>query len=78
MRSQQILQPLGVLCFLCLALASPIHAQDDPAFQVAAQPFSSYQGGNIDKVDLFSGNISIDIPLMSYPQRGGKLNLGFA
>jgi RHS repeat-associated protein len=41
------------------------------------KPFGSYHGGNIDTVSLFNGQLSLDIPLISYPQRGGKLKLEF-
>jgi RHS repeat-associated protein len=76
MPSHRILRLICALCFLCLA-ALPASAQDDPAFTTAAQPYSSYHGGAIDHVDLMSGNLSIDIPLMSYPQKGSKLSLSF-
>src|SRR5260221_4112820 len=41
-------------------------------------PFRTYHGGDIDSINLSNGKLNIDIPLISYPQRGGKLNLGFA
>ena len=81
MLSRSILRFLCVLCFALFFLgvaALPASAQDDPAFTTASQAYSSYHGGDIDHVDLFSGNLSIDIPLMSYPQKGGKLGLNFA
>jgi len=40
-------------------------------------PFGSYQLSDVDSVDLGNGKLSIDIPLISYPQRGGKLGLNF-
>jgi hypothetical protein len=42
------------------------------------QPFQSYHGGEIDRVNLSSGQVFVHIPLISYPQRGGKLHLDFA
>src|SRR6185437_9326371 len=41
------------------------------------QAFGSYQAGDIDTIDLSSGRPMVNIPLISYPQRGGKLKLGF-
>src|SRR5260221_7454964 len=41
-------------------------------------PFRTYHGGDIDSINLSNGKLNIDIPLISYPQRGGKLNLGVA
>ena len=38
--------------------------------------FGSYEGGGIDTVNLQNGNVSIHIPLFSYPQRG-KLPLRY-
>lgn len=40
------------------------------------KPFGQYQGGNIDSVSLINGNVSLHIPLVSYPQRG-QLTLDF-
>src|SRR5260370_3260825 len=52
-------------------------AQDDPALETGAKPFGTYHGGNIDSVDLLNLGLNVDIPLISYPQRGGKLKLDF-
>src|SRR5260370_4984458 len=52
-------------------------AQDDPALETGAKPFGTYHGGNIDSVDLLNRSLNVDIPLISYPQRGGKLKLDF-
>jgi RHS repeat-associated protein len=76
MRRTQILSGLAVLLLIASA-ARPARAQNDPAYELATQPYAAYNGGNIDKIDLFSGNLSLDIPLISYPQKGGKLKLAF-
>jgi RHS repeat-associated protein len=73
MRLFKILSLLNVLCFLCL----PVFAQDDPNFETGLKPFGSYHGGDIDTINLMNGNMSLKIPLISYPQRGGKLKLDF-
>jgi YD repeat-containing protein len=42
------------------------------------QPYQSYDSSNIDAINLFSGTSTVKIPLVSYPQRGGKLSLSFS
>jgi YD repeat-containing protein len=68
---------LGSLLFLILA-ARPAVAQDDPNFQAGVRPYGSYHGGNIDGISLLNGSLTVKIPLMSYPQRGGKLRLNLS
>jgi RHS repeat-associated protein len=41
-------------------------------------PASSLQVADIDSVNLGTGNVFVKIPLVSYPQRGGKLRLAFS
>src|SRR5262245_2996696 len=67
---------LGVLVFF-ISNAQKVSAQGDPNSQQGVRPFASYNGGNIDIIDLSNGSLSVDIPLISYPQRGGKLGLSF-
>src|SRR6185437_6019854 len=62
---------------LCLFFCLSVRAQADPAFDVGVKPFGSYSAGNIDHVDLASGNLNVSFPIISYPQRGGKLNFTF-
>jgi RHS repeat-associated protein len=68
---------IAVVVGLALFCSASIPAQSDPDFETGLKPFGSYHGGNIDTVNLSNGSLNIDIPLMSYPQRGGKLKLGF-
>jgi RHS repeat-associated protein len=71
-----------VLCWLFASLAisslapSAI-AQQDQDYETGLNPYRTYQNGNIDSVNLFNRGLNVDIPLFSYPQRGGKLNLDF-
>ena len=76
MRHFRIPYVLSILCILCF-LPSSSFAQQDPELEVGMKPFGSYNGGNIDTVSLYHGQLSLDIPLISYPQRGGKLKLDF-
>lgn len=41
------------------------------------KPYGSYEGGDIDSVSMVNGSLTLNIPLLSYPQRGGNLHLGF-
>lgn len=41
------------------------------------KPYGSYEGGDIDSVSMVNGALTLNIPLLSYPQRGGNLHLGF-
>lgn len=75
MRYSRILCILCVSCFLCSFSA---RAQDDPNFELGLKSYGSYHMGNIDSVSLGNGALNIDIPLISYPQRGGKLKLDFS
>jgi RHS repeat-associated protein len=53
-----------------------LYGQDlDEPFQTGMRYYKSYHGGDIDSVDLRTGGLMLDIPLVSYPQRGGKLKL---
>ena len=67
-----------ILCGVAMWCAPSSFAQDDPAFETGLKPFGSYHGGEIDTVNLLNGNLNVDIPLISYPQQGGKLHLAFA
>jgi RHS repeat-associated protein len=63
---------LGVLLFACWA-----NAQDNPNLEIGFKPYGSYQGGNIDVVNLLNGNLSIYQSLEHFPQRGGKLDFDY-
>lgn len=66
--------------FLLTALLWAITAtgQTAPELEQGLKPFGSYNSGNIDVVNVFNGNLMVNVPLISYPQRGGTLKLEFA
>ena len=70
------------LLLMLLFLAVPLVSQTGPAPTVDDQqgwvPYESYHGGDVDSVNLSNGKTQIDIPLVSYPQRGGLLKVGFS
>jgi RHS repeat-associated protein len=70
---------LSVLLAIMVGTCSLGSAQDVPqSISAGLQAYQAYHGGNIDQVNLSNGNVHVSIPLISYPQRGGKLKLSYA
>ena len=73
---------LGVAAalFYFLTIVEPIRAQTLPPTtsddQMGMQPYQSYNGGDIDSISLTSGTLNLNMPFLSYPQRG-KLHFSF-
>jgi hypothetical protein len=51
-------------------------AQDPDDVQNGIKAYGTYRGGDIDSVSMTNGNLTVDIPLYSYPQRG-KVHFGY-
>jgi hypothetical protein len=72
-----------VLCYLCALSVSLVvftvatHAQANPNIDQGFHPYGSYEGGSVDTVSLSNGALNIQIPVVSYPQRG-DLHLSFS
>ena len=66
-----------VVMSLLIAGAKPSYAQSGVDLLSGFRPFGTYQQGDIDSIDLSNGKPIIEIPLISYPQRGGKLQETF-
>src|SRR5215470_2578650 len=62
---------LGLLFVLSICAA----AQEEPNLERGLQPYGSYQGGNIDTVDLKNGNVTIKMTMWRNPERGDKLDV---
>ncbi len=63
---------LSLLAFISFTLSA--HAQTQPNLLNGMPPLGSYEGSNVDTVNLVNGNLILHIPLpFDYPQRG---NLG--
>jgi YD repeat-containing protein len=61
-----------------IVLGFSLFAQSyDPVLETGIAPFQSYGGGSVDSVNLATGNLSLHIPLVSFPQRGGVLHANF-
>jgi RHS repeat-associated protein len=66
----------AVLAF-CPAIQSAC-SQSSFTVDVGLNAYHSYHGGDIDNVSLDTGNLTISIPILSYPQRGKSLKADFA
>src|SRR5437016_5666651 len=63
---------------LLLTLAGvSAYAQVQPNIEGGMHAFGSYHGGEVDAVSLSNGNVLYKIPLLSYPQRGGRLGIEY-
>jgi hypothetical protein len=60
-------------CILLGLFPMTTFAQITPDVAEGLTPYQSFQGGDIDSVNLSNGNVLIRIPLWSYPQRGNTL-----
>ena len=65
------------LCALSIAFFGSVCIAQDIT-DVEAKPYGSYTGGAIDTVDLATGNLMLNIPLISFPQRGTLPPLSFS
>lgn len=67
--------------FLTVMLGSPLACQtvagNDPGYEDGFKPYGSFQVGDIDSINMVNRQLNLNIPLISFPQRGGKLHLGF-
>src|SRR5712675_2313760 len=68
---------IALLLIVFFFFAMVASAQNDVNLDQGLKPYGSYMGGNIDTVSLTNGNLMLHIPLVSYPQRGGRLSLAF-
>jgi RHS repeat-associated protein len=65
------------MLFLFLVNSIAANAQDLAGLEQGIKPYGSYHGGDIDSVSMVNGSLTLNIPIISYPQRGGKLHMGF-
>jgi YD repeat-containing protein len=67
-----------IVPYAVLAVLSPsLLAQEEGAFRNDINPYVVHEGSSIDAVDMTSGALRINIPLLSYPQRGNDLKMDF-
>jgi RHS repeat-associated protein len=65
-----------LLALLLFGFTSAASAQDPDDIQQGLKAYGTYRGGDFDSVSMNNGNLVVDIPLVSYPQRG-KLHLNY-
>jgi RHS repeat-associated protein len=73
-------RPIPAALLLLMAVvfsAHPLNAQTLSGLEQGIKPYGSYDSGGIDSIGLANGSVTLHIPLVSYPQRGGRLHLGF-
>jgi RHS repeat-associated protein len=58
-------------------LATPLIAQQDPNSALGFQPGKSFQMGDYDTVNLFNGNLTVNLPLGPTFTPGGNLSYSF-
>ena len=68
---------LALLVFLFVFTPAFMAGQDLAGLEQGIKPYGSYENGDIDSISMVNGNLTLQIPLISYPQRGGKLHMGF-
>jgi RHS repeat-associated protein len=73
------MRPRHLLLVLTFALfcISPAFGQDAAGTEQGLKPYGAFHGGDIDSISMVNMKLNLHIPLVSYPQRGGKLHLGF-
>src|ERR1700722_10930497 len=69
-----ILMLLALAPFTCSAFAQ---LNNDPTIETGMKAYGSFEGGSIDSISTTNGNLNLHIPLVSFPQIGGNLHLGF-
>jgi hypothetical protein len=62
------------LFFMAAVFAS---AQDLAGIEQGIKPYGSYEGGDIDFVSMVNGSLQVRIPLVSLPQRGGRVKVDY-
>lgn len=69
----------AVLLLLVVVAFTTLHlgGQTLAGVEQGIKPYGSYEGGNVDSVNMVNGSLTLNIPLVSYSRRGGKLKLAF-
>jgi YD repeat-containing protein len=65
------------IAILFIALPIALSQSSSSPVDIGLQAYHEYHGGDIDHINLDSGNLTITFPLVSYPQRGPALKMDF-
>ena len=68
---------LAVLLTIIFVTGGLLLGQSAPNVENGFKAFGSYQSGDLDTVNLQTGNLMFHVPVLSYPQRGGKISVNF-
>ena len=68
---------LAVLLTIIFVTGGLLLGQSAPNLENGFKAFGSYQSGDLDTVNLQTGNLMFHVPVFSYPQRGGKLSANY-
>jgi RHS repeat-associated protein len=74
MRLARMFGCAALALFACVSISN---AQDLSGVEQGIKPYGSYKGGDIDSVSMVNGSLTLSLPVVSYPQRGGILHVGF-
>jgi RHS repeat-associated protein len=77
MNPRRLIVSLIFLSLSMLQLPRPLLAQNDTDLQQGLMLFGTYEGGDIDSIDVGSARLIGHIPLWSYSQLGGRLHLNY-
>ena len=73
---RMIVVAISAMAFIFVHVGVAV-AQTAPNIENGFKSFGSYHGGDLDTVNLQTGNVMFHVPLFSYPQRGGKLSMNY-
>jgi hypothetical protein len=72
------LAKLWMLSIVIFVLSSMLFAQTPLNLENGFKPYGSYEGSNMDTVNLLNGSLMMHIPVYpDAPQRGGKIDLNY-
>jgi len=78
MRCSFSLYYLKIFFLAVLAMyAIPAFAQDPPDVAMGMSPSATYHGGDFDVVDMATGRLNLNIPLVADHSQRGKLNFPY-
>jgi hypothetical protein len=61
---------VSILSFVLVFLFTAALAQTNPNLEQGFKPYGSYDDGAIDTISFTNFNLTVHIPIFSYPQRG--------
>src|SRR6266849_3449732 len=72
-RRTKLLVAMVAVTLLC----GSVFAQNNLNEAQGLRPYDTWHGGDLDSVSMTSGGLALRLPLATFPQRGGDLDLSF-